>query len=102
MPLALMGFTLQSVPPDGSTALSSSLVTTHTAYPVSIYNRRLVQTNSQALLIRKQVRPNKYAEYVVLICPRVRSHPALVLPAADGRYSRGVCAFQGMSPVNPG
>ena len=61
-----------------------------------------VRTDSQALLIRKQVRPNKYAEYVVLIRPRVRSHPALVLSAADGRYSRGVYAFQGMSPVNPG
>jgi len=41
MPLALMGFSLQSFPPGCSTILSSRLVAINTATLVSIYNRRL-------------------------------------------------------------
>jgi hypothetical protein len=38
------------------------------------------------------VRSNKYVGYMVLLCSQVRSHLALVLPAARGRCSLGICS----------
>jgi hypothetical protein len=46
--------------------------------------------DSQTLLARRQVRPNNFARYLALTHIWVRSHPALVLPAAGGRCSRGI------------
>jgi hypothetical protein len=48
--------------------------------------------DSKAFLVRRQVRPCKYAHRKVLIRPQVRSHPVLVLPATGGRYSLGFVA----------
>jgi hypothetical protein len=57
-----------------------------------------VQMDSLLIPIRRQVRSNKYATHVVLICSQVRSHPTLVLPSAGGRYSLGfVNTFEGRS-----
>jgi hypothetical protein len=91
MPLALMGFTLQSFPLKSSIAPSSGLITSLRQYLFIIHYCRLCNNwYSQALLIRRPVRLNRYHLHKVLIRSWVRSHPTLVLPSAGGRYSLGL------------
>jgi hypothetical protein len=76
MSLALVGFTLQSFPLENSIAFSSS------AIPLSylpIRTCQLLPINLLGIDILEKV----------LIRFQVRSHPALVLPAAGGRFSLG-------------
>jgi hypothetical protein len=76
MPLALMGFTLQSFPLENSIALSSRTITQYSLY-LFFHIRAgepLQKLNSQTLLLRRIVRPNKYRPYKVLIHFQVRSH----------------------------
>ena len=48
------------------------------------------QANSQIALARGLVRTNRHQMLRALICLRVRSHLALVLPSTSGRYSPGL------------
>jgi hypothetical protein len=91
MPLALMGFSLQSVPLENSTLLSSRLVPR--ARFVSVNKpppatAGMFAGKSRASPLRV-MRINKYTTCVVLICYQVRSHPTLVLPSVGGRCSLG-------------
>jgi hypothetical protein len=62
---------------------SSSVLLLHLLPPA------LQQANSQNTPTRKQVRTNRHKRFRALICFRVRSHLALVLPSTSGRYSPG-------------
>jgi hypothetical protein len=93
MPLALMGFALQSFPLKSSIAPSSGLITSLRQYLFFNHYCRLCNNwYSQALPIRRLVRPNRYHLHKVLIRSQVRSHPASVLPSTGGRYSLGLRA----------
>jgi hypothetical protein len=91
MPLALMGFALQSFPLESSIAPSSGLITSLRQYLfVNSYCRLCNNWYSWTSPVRKPVWCSRYHLYKVLIHSRVRSHPTSVLPSAGGRYSLGL------------
>jgi hypothetical protein len=98
MPLALVGFTLQSVPLGSSTVLSSRLV------PLRLPNDlpSVIWWQATGIQMRQPDVPaltNSVTQQIghqkVLIHFQVRSHPAPVLPVAGGRYSHGLWCLLG-------
>jgi hypothetical protein len=98
MPLALVGFTLQSVPLGSSTFLSSRLVPLRSSIDLPSFvwwqatKFKMRQPDVPALTnsATQQIGHQK-----VLIHFQVRSHPAPVLPVAGGRYSHGFWCLLG-------
>jgi hypothetical protein len=98
IPLALMGFTLQSVPPGSSTVLLSRLVPSWAPVDLpSLYSKAYsekytskIQTRQPDVTALTDSATQQTSYQKVLIHSQVRSHPAPVLPVAGGRYSHGV------------
>jgi len=90
MPLALMGFSLRSVPPGRGAALSSSLA----GQVKSDFCLHLQPPAVCRRIVKRYSSENKCGPtntpYIWRSHYRVRSLPALVLPAAGGRCSRGI------------
>lgn len=91
MPLALAGFSLQSVPLESSIAPSSGTIPPRKMYLFSTHNCRRVCDR-----IVRLNKPEGLCDLTntltckVLIRSQVRSHPTLVLPSVGGRYSPGI------------
>lgn len=91
MPLALAGFSLQSVPLESSIAPLSGLIPPRKMYLFSTHNCRRVCDQ-----IVRTYKPEGSCDLTntptskVLIHSQVRSHPTLGLPSVGGRYSPGI------------
>jgi len=96
MPLALVGFTLQSVPLGSSTVLLSRLVPLR--FPIDLpsliwWQATGIKTRQPDVPVLTNSAIQQIGYQKVLIHFQVRSHPASVLPVAGGRYSMGCGAF---------
>jgi hypothetical protein len=92
MPLALVGFTLQSVPPKNSTVLSSRLVPSWLPIDHPSFIRKQaprVELDQPDVTALTDSATQQTSGQKVLIRFQVRSHPGPVLPSTGGRYSLG-------------
>jgi hypothetical protein len=98
MPLALVGFTLQSVPPENSTALSSRLVPSRSLIDHPSFSRKQVpdiEMDQPDVPALTDSATQQTSGQKVLIRSQVRSHPVPVLPHTGGRYSLGFWCLLG-------